>query len=238
MKKLGVIGGLGPMASAYFLELITEMCDAASDQEHIETVVYSKPSTPDRTAYILDKSQESPVPAMVQSGAVLKAMGVDILAIPCVTAHYFHAELESLIGMRIVNAVRETAEYLNNMHIDKVAIMATDGTVKSGLFQSELEKRNIGCILPDEEEQKGVMRLIYECVKAGQPIDMDLFNSIKESLKTKGAQVIILGCTELSIIKKNNNIGAGFLDVLEVLANKCVSECAKLKPEYNNLITK
>lgn len=237
MKKLGVIGGLGPLASAYFLELITEMCDAASDQEHIETIVYSKPATPDRTAYILGKSDDSPVPAMVQSGAVLKTMGVDILAIPCVTAHYFHSELESLIGMRIINAVEEVGEYLTKHNVLKVGIMATDGTISSGLFQKEFENRGIECVVPDGNNQSKVMSLIYDDVKAGSTINLENFVTVKQYLKAQGAEVIILGCTELSIIKKNNDVGSGFVDVLEVLAAKCVTECAKLNPKYTELIT-
>lgn len=238
MKKLGVIGGLGPMASAYFLELITQMCDAATDQEHIETIVYSKPSTPDRTSYILDHSKPDPVPAMVQSGAVLKAMGVDILAIPCVTAHYFHQNLEELIGMRIINAVYETGEYLQRRNISCVGIMATDGTVSSKLFQKELEKRGIKCVEPDDNHQKKVMSLIYDDIKAGEAVNIEAFIDIKEHLCDKGAQVILLGCTELSLIKKENSIGEGFLDVMEVLARKCVQECSLLKSTYEELITK
>jgi len=237
MKKLGVIGGLGPLASAYFLELITQMCDAKNDQEHIETIVYSKPATPDRTAFIIGNSDEDPVPAMVQSGAVLKAMGVDILAIPCVTAHFFHSKLESLIGMRIINAVEETVQYLADHNVTKVGIMATDGTIRTNLFQNEFKKENIECVIPDDEHQAMVMSLIYDDVKAGMQIDMQKFTDVSLYLKNLGAQVIILGCTELSIIKKNNKIDNGFIDVLEVLAAKCVAECAKLKPEYKELIT-
>lgn len=236
MKKLGVIGGLGPLASAYFLELITRMCDAENDQEHIETIVYSKPSTPDRTAYILDNTKQSPVPSMVQSGAVLKAMGVDVLAIPCITAHYFHHELEQLVGMRIINAVTETAIYLKARNIDCVGIMATDGTIISGLFQKELESYGISCVIPSPESQKRVMNLIYEDVKAGKNADMVSFRLVETELKAKGAQVVLLGCTEISVIKNNNPLGTGFLDVMEVLAAKCVEECAKLKDEYKELI--
>lgn len=232
MKKLGVIGGLGPLASAYFLELITDMCDALSDQEHIETIVYSKPSTPDRTAYILDNTKPDPVPSMVQSGAVLKAMGVDVLAIPCITAHYFHEKLEELIGMRIINAISETVDYLKRNGYKRVGIMATDGTVKSGIFKLALESSGIECIYPKKEHQDGVMRLIYDNVKSGKRVDIDSFNEIKMALIDSGAEVVLLGCTELSVIKKNSDIKDKVVDVMEVLAAKCVDECATLKEEY------
>ena len=94
MKKLGIIGGLGPMATAYFLQLITQMSDAATDQEHMEIYVISKPSIPDRTDYILGLSDRSPAEEMSAVGAQLKSLGAELLAMPCVTGHYFHQEIE------------------------------------------------------------------------------------------------------------------------------------------------
>ena len=89
MKKLGIIGGLGPMATAYFLQLLTRMSDAASDQEHMEILLHSKPQIPDRTRFILGQSPENPLPRMIEIGIGLKEQGAELIAIPCVTAHYF-----------------------------------------------------------------------------------------------------------------------------------------------------
>ena len=105
MRTLGVLGGLGPMATAYFLQLLTQMTDAATDQEHMEILLYNKPSIPDRTGYITGKRKRSPVGDMVGVGKKLKEMGADILAIPCITAHFFHQELEKEIGLPIIHAI-------------------------------------------------------------------------------------------------------------------------------------
>lgn len=237
MKKLGIIGGLGPMASAYFYELLIEMTEAKTDQEHMEVLLYSCPGIPDRTAYILGQSRENPVEKMTEVGKAL-APQVDVLAIPCITAHYFHRQLEERIGMPILHAVKETAHYLKERNIKKVAVMATDATVLTNLFKQELDRCHITCIYPDTENQKLVMHLIFDDVKAGRAIEGDLYKRVSEHLFEKGAEAILLGCTELSILKKQGLTGAGVLDVTEVLARQCVKSCGKLKEKYEELITR
>jgi len=237
MKILGIIGGLGPMATAYFLQLIVEMTDAATDQEHIEVLVHSKPQIPDRTNFIIGKSQQNPVSDMAEVGKRLAEQGADMLAIPCITAHYFQKELEEKIGIPILNAIEETADYLAERKIGKVGIMATDGTIESGIFQRELEKKNIEVVLPSKECQKKVMYLIYENVKAGKPMEEVVFQEVSEELFKKGAQVALLGCTELSLMKRDNRLDAKYLDVMEILARKVVISCGKLRTEYKELLS-
>ncbi len=237
-KRLGVIGGLGPLATAYFFELVIQMTDAETDQEHVEMIIYSRPSIPDRTSYITGASRENPLPAMAETGRWLVDQGAEIIAIPCITAHYFHKELAEVISVPVIHIVRETAEHLSVHGIKKAGIMATDGTIYSGLFQKELRERGIEGVLPDEKNQKYVMDLIYQDVKAGRPIEIEKFNEAARYLKACGAEVIILGCTELSLIKRNYAIGAGYLDAMEILARKAVLLCgADLKGEYQCLIT-
>ena len=87
MTTLGILGGLGPMSSVYFYELLTAHTRAACDQEHINLLISSRADTPDRTAFILGRSADDPLPAMVEEAARLERAGVDLLAIPCNTAH-------------------------------------------------------------------------------------------------------------------------------------------------------
>ena len=237
-KVLGVIGGLGPIATAHFMELIINMCDAKSDQENLDMIIYNIPSIPDRTAYILDNSKENPLPRMVEIGHALTEQGADQIAIPCVTAHYFCDELDRSISAPIINGVRETVAYLKENGIDSVGIMATDGTISSGLFAKELESAGIKPIIPSKYGQAAVMNLIYNNIKAGTAPDMDKFAFVRDELFSLGAEAIILGCTELSLIKRDYIIGAGFIDVMEVLALQSLQKCDKnIKAEYKNLIT-
>ncbi len=237
MKRLGIIGGLGPMATAYFLRLVVEMTDAKTDQEHIEVLLHSKPQIPDRTRYILGLSDENPMPDLLAVGKSLTAQGAQVIAIPCITAHFFQKQLEKEIGCKIIHAIEETAKYLNLERIAHAGIMATAGTVESRLFQDVLEKYHIDCSVPGKAGQDKVMHIIYDNVKAGKSIEMDLFEAAARELFDDGAQVILLGCTELSMAKRDHALCAGYLDVMEVLARSAVMECGTLKAEYEHLIT-
>lgn len=235
---LGVIGGLGPMATAYYLELVVAMTDVRRDQEHPRIVIMNDPTIPDRTAYILGQSEEDPLPAMVALGGQMKELGADVLATPCITAHYFHEELQAGTGLPMLHAIREVAQLLAEKGIRRVGLMATDGTVSSGIFQREIEKLGMELVLPSLQGQKGVMTLIYDQVKAGIAPDMTLFASIRQELRRLGAEVVVLGCTELSLLKKEQPLGDGILDALEVLARASVLACEKpVKPEYAELFT-
>ena len=234
--RLGVIGGLGPMATAYYLELMIRMTDAGRDQEHPEIIVLNIPTIPDRTAYILGRSDESPLEPMVELGKQLKSLGATMLATPCITAHYFHEMLQDGIGLPLIHGIRCTAQTLFDAGVRKVGLMATDGTVQSGIFQRQVEELGMELVLPGEEGQRGVMTLIYDQVKAGLEPEMALFAAIRDDLRTKGAQAVVLGCTELSLLKKGKDLGDGILDALEVLAKESVLACGKqVKPQYEEL---
>ena len=229
MKKLGVLGGLGPMATAYFLQLLTEMSDAKTDQEHMEIILYSKPSIPDRTKYIIGESEINPVDDMVAVGKKIKEMGADILAIPCITAHFFHKELEERIGLPVIHAIEETVLYLEKENVSGVGILATDGTIKSGLFQNALKHHRMRSFIPKEDSQKKIMEIIYHEIKAGAGVNMSLFYQITKELFDQGAEVVLLACTELSLIKKDYDLPAEYLDVMEILARKAVQSCNYIK---------
>lgn len=237
-RILGVIGGLGPIATAHFMELVIRMTRAQRDQDHLDMIIYSTPSTPDRTEYILDHSMPNPLPEMIRIGRKLREQNAAFLAIPCFTAHYFYDELCREIGLPIVNALAETASYLRQAGIKKAGIMATTGTIHTELFHRELIAQGIEPIVPSDAGQKLVMDLIYEDVKKNRPVNMDFFAIVRNELMDRGAEVIILGCTELSMIKRDEVIGSGFIDAMEVLAASCVTACGKhLSEAGKNLIT-
>ena len=216
--KLGVIGGLGPMATACFLEMITKMTEAQCDQDHLEILIHSAPYIPDRTAFILGRSKDSPVEPMLKIGKKL-AKEVSCIAIPCITAHYFYRELSENIPAPIIHGIYETGLELQKNGIKRAGLMATDGTIESRIFQDQLEKMGI------------------EVLANLGTIDMEKFQKVSLQLKDQGAQVILLGCTELSLIKKDVPLGKEYLDALEVLAQRCVVRCGKkLKKEYENLL--
>lgn len=238
MKRLGVIGGLGPAATAYFLERLVAFTDAERDQDHVDAVILNRPWIPDRTAYILGLSDHSPVPPMVDAICDLERLDATALAIPCVTSHRFYDELQEAAGETpIINMVSETARLLAENDVECAGIMATSGTVESVLFQRALDAEGIPWVIPGAEGQKRVMHLIYQNVKAGRPVETDLLSCVVEELTEVGATCAILGCTELSFMRKDHKIGMPSLDALEALARASVLACDKpLSAAANDLI--
>lgn len=225
------------MATAYFMQLVIHMTKAECDQEHLEMIIYNCPTIPDRTAYILGQSKDSPLPRIIEIGKVLRDQNVSCIAIPCITAHYFHKEIQEAVEVPVIHGIRETALLLKEEQVQRVGILATDGTIQSRIFQRELEELGLTPIVPKEEMQRKVMSLIYEDIKKGKEPDLDSFFEIKDYLvREESAQAIVLGCTELSVIKRDYDLGEGICDAMEVLVKKAISLCGKeLHPQYNRL---
>ena len=224
-KTLGIIGGLGPMATAYFMEMLTNFTDAQKDQDHIKMLVYSNPKTPDRTAFVLNKSSEDPMPFIHEAAVALEDMGAEVLAIPCITAHCFHSRLIKDISTTVINAVEETVLELKKDNAFKVGIMATDGTLTTGLFQSALEKAGITPIEPDDATQRLIMSVIYDDIKTGRDPSQETCDKISGFFESRGADAVILGCTELSLLKRSGCTINNSIDAMEVLAKRTVELC-------------
>ncbi len=236
MKRLGIIGGMGPMASAVFAEMITEMTDAANDQEHIEYIMHSCPWIPDRTEFLLGLSKDDPCVGIISVGKRLSEAGTDLIAIPCVTAHCFHKRISIGIPVPVVNVMSETADYLKKEGVERVGLLATDGVIKSGIFEKEIKSVGVDVILPSEEKQKYVMQMIYDDIKANNEINVSLYETVSTELFQNGCDVILLGCTELSMLTRENDLPGAYLDAMRVLAKVCVECCGKLNAKYNKLI--
>ncbi len=226
---LGILGGLGPMASAYFYELLISHTDASCDQEHIDIILNSHATTPDRTAYIMGQQEDNPLSVMVEDIRRMKTYGADLVAIPCNTAHYFYDKLIASTDLPILNIMEETAACLTHLGVRKAGILATDGTVMTGTYDRYLNAHGIDCIRPTKEDQKTVMHIIYEEIKNGKAPDLDAFLSVSAHLCDMGAEVLILGCTELSLIKKQYGAALPhlFIDSLDVLAYATILACGK-----------
>ena len=224
------------MASVSFMKRIIDMTVADCDQEHIHMVVEHCPSIPDRTAYILDHTKADPAPAIIEACRILEGAGVDEIAIPCVTAHFFRDRIARDVNIPVLDGVLLCADYLREKGIKRVGIMATDGTVRSGIFTDVLADHGIESVLPAQKEQRYVMDLIYNDVKSGRPVEQDKFGAVAVGLREEGAEVILLGCTELSVIADKWLPDGRFLDVLSVLARACVTDFGKLKDEYRELL--
>ena len=201
-KTLGILGGVGPLATVYFADLIVKMTPASCDQDHIRTIVSNNPKIPDRTDYILDRTKPDPLPAMVADAKMLASLGCDLIAIPCNTAHFFYDEIQKNVDVRVLNIIEETLKFAQHTVPDakKIGILATSGTLQSNVYPHVAERFGIECVYPDAQDAKTLMHIIYDEVKAGKPADEAAFFAVVERMKAAGCDAVILGCTELSAI--------------------------------------
>lgn len=213
---IGIIGGMGPMATADLFRKLVTLTDADSDREHIHVLIDNDPSIPDRTAAILDGGA-SPVPLICAAAQRLEAAGADILIMPCNTGHYFHEEIAASCSVPLLSMPEETAAAVRSAGYTCVGLLATDGSVKTDFIDRAFSKYGIDLIRPDGEGQAEVMRLIYDEVKSGlRPEPERLFPTL-DRMSAAGAQGFVLGCTELPIAFEGVG-GYRFIDPTAILA--------------------
>lgn len=221
MKKIGIIGGLGPLATVKFMELLNEKLK--NIKEEVEIVVINDPTTPDRTAYILDNQKENPVANILEMVKKLEKANVSIIVMPCNTASYFYKEISNNTNIPFINIVKETVEFLKEKNIKKIGLLATEGTIKSGIYKELCNEASIECFVPNNEDQKNISSIIYDDIKSGKKVDLNKFYKITDKLIGNGCEYIILGCTELSALKRIEKLTDNFLiDAMEILANNTI----------------
>ena len=235
-KTVGIIGGLGPMATVCFCELVLSMTDARCDQDNVDMIILNHASIPDRTAFICGLSEHSPLPYMTRDAQKLERSGADFLVMPCNTAHYFFDEIEKSVSIPVLNIVRETVLEAKRRFptLKKIGILATDGTLQTGTYELVCKSLGLECVQPDAEIQSRVMSLIYDKIKAGQHADAAELEVFFEHMRKKGCECTVLGCTELSVAHRECEISDDdVLDSLEVLALRTVESCGgKIREEY------
>lgn len=221
-KTIGIIGGMGPMATCDLMKKIIENTDAACDQEHIRICVDSNTNIPDRTAAILGKGPD-PRPEMTKSAVYLQSIGADVLIVPCNTAHYFVPDVQKAVSTPILHMPRETAKALQEQGVKVAAILATDGTLRVGLYDQELQNLGITPVHPDPDDQKMIMSVIYDYVKAGKDYPYpEKLAAMQERLARQGVERLILGCTELPIAFSQISTLIPTIDPTTVLARAAV----------------
>jgi len=218
-KAIGILGGMGPLATCDLMQKIINHQDAKKDQDYLQIFVDCNTNIPDRTGAILHGG-EDPVPQMTKSAVGLEKMGADVLIMPCNTAHYFLEAVAASVETPFLHMPRETAKYLREQGIERAAVLATDGTVQTGIYDRALKEFGVTPMYPAAEEQKIIMSLIYDCVKAGKSCAHHLpaIMSMGQRMMQEGAQAFVLACTELPIAFDELNTGLPTADPTDVLA--------------------
>ena len=228
-KILGILGGLGPLATVYFMDLIVKMTEAKKDQEHISMIVLNHAAIPDRTEFILDASKPNPLPMMIEDAKKLQLAGADYVVMPCNTAHFFYEQIQHNLDIPMLNIIEETVKFARDeKNVKKLGILATKGTVSAGSYQRMCEKYGIEWAIPSLQDEQSLMNIIYNQVKAGKEVNISEFLKIIENMKADGCDAVTLGCTELSVINKDFALGReDIIDSLEVLAKRSIELCGK-----------
>jgi len=222
MKTIGIIGGMGPLATVDLFHRIVTLTKAESDQEHIPILIDNNTRVPDRTAAILHGGK-SPVEELIRSAARLENMGADFLIMPCNTSHWFYNEIVRHTNLTLVNMIEETVKYIDNLGIGRVGLLATDGTFRVGIYDQMFQRFGINFIKPDPEEQKHVMDVIYNGIKAkNNAIDLSLFHETLRRMESRGVEAFVLGCTELPIAFDQFLIPNQSINPTEILAMRAI----------------
>ena len=229
-KSLGVIGGMGPKATAVFFDKIIENTVAERDQDHIDMIILNHASIPDRTSVILGGNSELFLEAVAKDLKLLELAGAAHIAIPCNTSHYFYNEMQQLTSVPIINMVDETLEAIYKKYGagSKIGILATNGTINSGIYAVGCDKYEMQLFVPDDSLQDQVMKIIYTNVKSNMDFDpTELEALIHELVYTHGCHCVILACTELSCIKLSAQAAECSIDAMQVLVEKAITLSGK-----------
>ncbi len=224
---LGVLGGMGPLATVDFLGKLVSETPAARDAEHIPVVVYSVPQIPDRPRAILENG-ESPLPAMLKGIGTLKQAGATCIAIPCNTAHYWYDSLVREGGLPILHIADAACTQFGarGIRADTVGLIATRGTLAAGFFQERLAARGYRCITNTAEDLERLVHPAIECVKRNELAPAhSLAVRAASNLHRQGAKIIILACTEIPLALEHApaDIRGICVDATRALARACVA---------------
>ena len=226
-KTIGILGGMGPLATADLYRKIVLLTDAGCDNDHIRVFIDSNCRIPDRTAAILSGGAD-PLPEMASALRNLEKCGAECIIMPCNTAHYFLPALQAQTAIPFLSMLEATARACAAAYPGKrAAILATRGTLATGLYERALEKEGVDFLLPEEPQRDVLMHLIYEVVKAARPLapEADLWAQLLEQLRRAGADYFILGCTELPIIADTLPAPGPFIDPTAELARAAIRFC-------------
>ena len=232
-KTIGILGGMGPLATCDLFSKIIQITDASCDQEHVRICIDNNTEISDRTNAIIRHGKD-PVPEMVKSAVRLQSFGADVLIMSCNTAHYFYDRILPFVDIPFLSMIDETAKAISDRGLRKIGLLATDGTLQTAVYEKAFKKRGISIVVPPPENQVHIMDLIYNGVKAGnKEIDTKPTKKTIEDLFRKGAQTLVLGCTELPVAFDLYGFDYPKTDPTLILASRAVQFVgAKVKKEY------
>ncbi|EAX46843.1 aspartate racemase [Thermosinus carboxydivorans Nor1] len=205
MRTVGILGGMGPMATADLFIKIIQNTPARSDQEHIPIIIYNNPQIPSRIDAILQHA-ESPRSELIRSAVFLEQAGADFIAMPCNTAHYWYNDIQQAINIPLINMIDLTVDYIADKYphaaVSPIMLLATAATVKVGLYQQRFAARGMEILVPTAQEQQIISQAI-DAVKAGTINENPYLDALRQFMtdySQNGVIAFIAGCTEIPLL--------------------------------------
>ncbi|HEX9508916.1 MAG TPA: amino acid racemase [Puia sp.] len=230
-KKLGIVGGMGSRAGAFFLQKIIDFSPADTDQDFLDIIFHNNSSIPDRTKAIV-YNEPSPLPDILKSVELFNRNEVEVIALACVTSYFYYNQIAAHTTARVLNPLHLIADCIREEYgqVRRVGLLATTGTINCGLFHQELKKCNVEVVtLKPPYQEEVFMRAVY--MKNGFKssticqLARDLMNESINKLKVLDVDLVIGGCTEVSIGVDPRTVTIPYIDVVDFLAHKTVDYC-------------
>ena len=227
---VGILGGMGPAATADFYSKLIAATPASSDQEHLRVMIWADPTIPDRSRAIV-AGGEDPTPKLAEGVRKLKEAGAAFFVAACNGSHAFLPRVLQEVDLECLSMIEVTAEHISAQNVPTAGVLASDATITAELYQQSLRAQGVEPILPDPEDQRVVMDTIY-AVKAGGPgpqLRAEL-HQVVEHLIAKGADVIVAGCTEVPLVLTSDELSRPLIDPATVLVDRVIEEAARRTP--------
>jgi len=226
-KTVGIIGGMGPEATVDLMQRVIQATPANDDQDHLRMLVDNNPKVPSRIKALIDGSGEDPAPVLVQMARDLERWGADFLAMPCNTAHHFYPAVQAAVGIPVLNMIELATGRIRQETPDvrKVGLLASTAVIRTDLYGKSFARRGVEVVHPGDKSQDQVLAAIRS-IKAQtfSSASSDALNRAVDDLIARKAEVILIACTELSVIAKKLQLSVVTCDSAQVLAEAIVAE--------------
>ena len=231
---IGILGGMGPEATGYFFNRLIARTAAVRDQDHARVLIWSDPAIPDRTSAILGAG-ESPLPALLHGVRVLERGGAGLIVMPCITAHFWAPQVRARARVPFVDLIEETVRIAARSipGLKAAGLLASTGTVQSGIFHRAFARRGVRVITPGERDQNRIMEAIFgpggikAGIKTGRP--RAIAGRAARRLIENGAQAVIAGCTEIPLALRPADLSVPYLEPMEIGAAACLRKAGYVR---------
>ncbi len=228
-----ILGGMGTMATESFVHLLNERVVTHKDQDYLNYVLFNHATVPDRTAYILDATNDSPLPYLLDDIEKQNLLKPDFIVLTCNTAHHFFDTLQAATPIPILHMPKEAVkEVLKQKEVGKVAFFGTTGSVKAGIYETQMRQAGLEVYIPTEKLQDKINHLIYHDIKENDFLNQSLYVEILKDAVDAGCKQIILGCTELSLMEASfGQHDYPVIDAQSVLVDRTIERALALRKE-------